>query len=164
MSLCLSKSHETWWEVAWGAGSLSGVIGWRTISCPTSYLWDRAPERGGGCLGGGQSWMPLRAVVVATHPRREAGDTRAWQRLLGDRQRMGSLGLHPSLWRVGTPSAAEAGSASLQALAIGEEEQELAWTKSWATSSKVEASLVLNKKVTSGGLFQPKLFSEFTLN
>lgn len=70
--------------------------------------------------------MPLGVVVVATHLRRGAGDTWAWQRLLGDRQRMGILGLHPSLWRVGTPSAAEAGSASLQALAIGEEEQELA--------------------------------------
>lgn len=68
--------------------------------------------------------MPLGVVVVATHLRRGAGDTRAWQRLLGDRQRMGILGLHPSLWRVGTPSAA--GSASLQALAIDEEEQELA--------------------------------------
>lgn len=69
--------------------------------------------------------MPVRVMVVATHLQRAAGDTRAWQRLVGDRQRMGISGLHPSLWRMGNPSAAEAGSASLQALAIGEEEQEL---------------------------------------
>lgn len=164
MSLCTSRSHETRWEMAHKAGSLCGVGGWGTTSCPTSHLWHRTPERGRGCLGGGQSWMPVRVMVVATHLQRGAGDTRAWQRLVGDRQRMGISGLHPSLWRMGNPSAVEAGSASLQALAIGEEEQELSWIKSWATSSKVEASPVLSKKMTSGGLLQPILFSESTLN
>lgn len=61
-----------------------------------SHLWDSTSERGCGSLDSGQGQVPAGAVVGATHLRKGDRYTQAWQRLLGDKQRTGTLDLGPS--------------------------------------------------------------------